>query len=113
MRATQDFDVICAGLIVADHVSAPIAALPPSGGLVTTDRLDLTIGGCGANTAADLARLGVKVALSGRVGRDALGGFVRDVLTAQGVLCNLVTVSPTAQTAATLIVNVQIGRAHV
>jgi sugar/nucleoside kinase (ribokinase family) len=107
MTAPRDFDVICAGLIVADHVSAPIPALPPSGGLVMTDRLDLTIGGCGANTAVNLARLGVDVALAGRVGRDALGAFVREQMTTQGVSCELVSVSPSAQTAATLIVNVR------
>lgn len=106
MRASRDFDVICAGLIVADHVSAPIASLPAAGGLVLTDRLDLTIGGCGANTAVDLAKLNVKVALAGRVGRDVLGTHVREMLTSNGVLCDLVSVSPGAQTAATLIVNV-------
>jgi len=107
MTPSTGFDVICAGLIVADHVCAPIPALPLSGGLVTTDRLELTIGGCGANTAVDLAKLGVNVALAGRVGRDVLGTHVRDLLTAQGVNCDLVSISPAAQTASTLVLNVR------
>ncbi len=99
-------DVLCAGLIVADHVSAPIAALPAAGTLVKTDRLDITIGGCGANTAVDLARLGVDVRLAGMVGDDVLGRYCLDFLRDHRVNCDLVTVSREAQTAATLIVNV-------
>ncbi|MBX3442839.1 MAG: sugar kinase [Planctomyces sp.] len=107
MPAPRDFDVICAGLIVADHVSAPIPAWPASGGLATTDRIEFTIGGCGANTAVDLARLGVDVALAGRLGRDPAGEVVREMLTTRGVACDLVSASPTAQTATTLVVNVR------
>jgi sugar/nucleoside kinase (ribokinase family) len=100
-------DVICAGLIVADHVSAPIERLPVSGELVLADRLEVTIGGCGANTACDLARLGVNVSLAGLVGDDVLGRFCRDFLESRGVNCDLVATAPSAQTAATLIVNVR------
>lgn len=100
-------EVLCAGLIVADHVSAPIPALPASGMLVKTDRLEVTIGGCGANTAVDLGRLGVKVGLAGLVGDDVLGRYCLEFLRERHVDCGLVMVSRTAQTSATLIVNVQ------
>jgi sugar/nucleoside kinase (ribokinase family) len=99
--------VLCAGLIVADHVSAPIAALPAAGALVKTDRLEITIGGCGANTAVDLARLGVDVGLAGVVGDDVLGRYCIEFLTRARVNCELVRISADEQTAATLIVNVQ------
>ena len=99
-------DVLCAGLIVADHVCAPIERFPPAGGLATTSRLELTIGGCAANVAVDLARLGLRVAIGGRVGNDVLGRFVTDSLTSQGVSCETVTRSTTAQTSGTLVVNV-------
>ncbi len=100
-------DVLCAGLIVADHVSAPIPALPAAGSLVKTDRLEVTIGGCGANTAVDLAKLGVDVGLAGLVGDDVLGRYCLQFLREQGVGCELVGVSETSQTSATLIVNVK------
>jgi sugar/nucleoside kinase (ribokinase family) len=100
-------DVLCAGLIVADHVSAPIAAMPAAGSLVKTDRLEVTIGGCGANTAVDLARLGIDVGLAGMVGDDVLGRYCLEFLKTRKVACELVRISPRAQTAATLIVNVQ------
>jgi len=101
------YDVLCAGLIVADHVSAPIPALPAAGALVKTDRLEVTIGGCGANTAVDLARLGINVGLAGMVGDDVLGRYCLEFLRTRNVGCELVTVSPAAQTSATLIVNVR------
>jgi sugar/nucleoside kinase (ribokinase family) len=104
---SSSFDVLCAGLIVADHVCAPIAAMPRAGTLVTTDRLEIMVGGCGANTAVNLAKLGVSAALSGRVGRDVLGHAVLELLTRDGVDCKHVDVSSVVQTSATLVVNVR------
>lgn len=100
-------EVLCVGLIVADHVSAPISRMPESGGLVMTPKLELTIGGCAANAATDLARLGVNVGIVGRIGKDVLGSYVRDRLAEAGVRCDHLSVSETAQTAATLVVNVK------
>jgi sugar/nucleoside kinase (ribokinase family) len=100
-------DVVCVGLIVADHVCAPIPRLPPSGALVTTSRLELTIGGSAANTAVDLAKLDLAVSIVGRVGDDVLGRFCREALEGQRVDCENLVVSGTSQTSGTLIVNVQ------
>lgn len=100
-------DVVCVGLIVADHVCAPIPRMPASGALITTPRLELTIGGSAANTAVDLAKLGLAVSIVGRVGDDVLGRFCREFLEAKSVDCGDLVVSQTAQTSATLIVNVQ------
>lgn len=102
----SNIDVVCVGLVVADHVCAPIPHFPPAGALVTTERLELTIGGCAANTAVDLAKLGLKTSLVGRVGDDVLGRFCRDFLEERHVDCSEMVVSTTAQTAGTLIVNV-------
>lgn len=100
-------DVLCAGIIVADHVCAPIAAVPAAGGLAMTDRIDLAIGGCASNVAVDLARLGLRACVAGRVGDDVLGRHVAAVLAAEGVACDQVTYSRTAQTATTMVVNVR------
>jgi sugar/nucleoside kinase (ribokinase family) len=103
---SSDPDVLCAGIIVADHVSSPISHLPAEGELVTADRLLLTIGGCAANTAVDLAKMDVSVLLSGCIGRDVFGRVVTEMLRDQGVNVSALTVSPTAATSQTLIVNV-------
>ena len=100
-------DCLCAGIVVADHVCAPVAHLPAAGELVTTERLQLTVGGCAANVAADLARLGVQSGIVGRVGDDVFGRFVRESLQAARVDCSGLEVSADAQTSGTLVVNVR------
>ena len=102
-----DYDCLCAGIIVADHVCAPIDHLPEAGELVTTERLELAIGGCAANVAVDLAKLNAKVAIAGIVGSDVFGRYVREELEASGVDCEFVVESPTHQTSGTLVINVQ------
>ncbi len=105
--AEPTVDCLCVGVIVADHVCAPIDHLPAAGELVPTDKLDLTIGGCAANVAVDLAKLGVSVGVVGVVGQDVFGQYVKEALTRCGVDCRHVRVSPTAQTSGTLIINVK------
>jgi sugar/nucleoside kinase (ribokinase family) len=99
-------DVLCAGIIVADHVCAPITHVPAAGELVMTERMLLTIGGCAANAAVDLAKMGVRTAIVGRVGGDVFGRVVSDMLREHGVDVSAVLVSPQADTSQTLIVNV-------
>src|SRR5579864_5061292 len=99
-------DVLCAGIIVADHVSSPIAHLPKAGELVLADQLLLTIGGCAANVAVDLVKLGVRAAVVGRVGGDVFGRVVADLLRAQRVEVSSMQVTPGVDTSQTLIVNV-------
>ena len=101
------FDVLCAGIIVVDHVCAPIARIPPAGGLEMTERIELTIGGCASNVAVDLSRLGLRACVAGRVGDDVHGRHVVAALAAEGVAGDQITFSTTAQTASTLVVNVR------
>src|SRR5438105_5885547 len=82
MSATN---VLCAGIIVADHVSSPIPRLPGPGELVLADQLLLTIGGCAANVAVDLVKLGGSAAVAGRVGGDVFGKVVAGMLGQPGV----------------------------
>lgn len=100
-------DVICVGLIVADLVCAPIRKFPAEGGLITTEGIELTIGGCAANVSTDLAKVDVSVALVGCVGNDPLGRNVLAELRSNGVNCDAVRESETAQTATTMVVNIQ------
>jgi sugar/nucleoside kinase (ribokinase family) len=99
-------DVLCAGIVVADHVSSPIPHLPRAGELVLADQLLLTIGGCAANVAVDLGKLGVAASVVGRVGADVFGRVVADLLREQRVDVSLMQVTPGVDTSQTLIVNV-------
>jgi sugar/nucleoside kinase (ribokinase family) len=100
-------EVLCAGIIVADHLCTPIERVPGAGELVMADGMLLTIGGCAANAAVDLAKMGVRPAIVGRVGGDPFGRIVTDLLREAKVDTTHLRVSPTADTSQTLIVNVQ------
>jgi len=67
---------ICSGILFADVACYPISHVPAEGELIPTEKIELNLGGCAANVAIDLARLGVEVKLSGCVGDDALSDFV-------------------------------------
>ncbi len=103
----MNIDVLCAGVIVADHVCTPIARMPDAGELVATDGMLLTIGGCAANAATDLAKMEQRVAIAGRVGDDVFGRVVSDLLREAKVDTSHLVSTPGADTSQTLIVNVQ------
>jgi sugar/nucleoside kinase (ribokinase family) len=100
-------DVVCLGILVADAVSNPIDALPAAGQLKLMDRYLLSVGGCAANTAVSLRRLGRAVKVLGEVGNDLFGEFVLRDLERLGVETSSVVRSAAQQTSATLIVNVR------
>ncbi len=99
-------DVLSCGIIVADHVCTPISHLPAAGELVQAERMLLTIGGCAANAAVDLVKMGVKTRVVGRVGKDIFGRVVADLLRDEGVDVSGLQFSASADTSQTLIVNV-------
>ena len=99
--------VVCAGIVVADHLCTPIDHLPAPGELVMADDLVLNIGGCASNAAMDLARLGIRAAVCGRVGNDAFGRFVAETLAEHDVDCHALAVDPRRATSQSLIVNVR------
>ncbi len=99
-------EVLSAGILVADHLCTPIPRVPRAGELILADALPLSIGGCAANVAMDLARLGVSVSISGCVGEDSFGDFVRDTLQARGVDTTSLRRLSGVGTSGTLIINV-------
>lgn len=78
-------DVICLGILVADVVAKPVGKIPERGKLELVDRMELHSGGCAANTGICLARLGVKTAIAGKVGRDGFGDFLIERFNREGV----------------------------
>jgi sugar/nucleoside kinase (ribokinase family) len=100
-------EVLCGGIIVADHVCTPIDHVPAAGELVVADKMLLTIGGCAANAAVDLVKMGIRTAVVGRVGGDVFGRLVGEMLGEAGVDVSFLKVSPANETSQTLIVNVK------
>jgi sugar/nucleoside kinase (ribokinase family) len=99
--------VLCAGLVVADHVCPPLDHLPAAGELIAVDDLLLNIGGGAANTAVDLARLGVSAEICARVGDDIFGRFASDTLRTNHVDTTALAIDSSLPTSQTLILNVR------
>jgi len=100
-------DCLCAGIVVADHVCAPVDHVPAPGELVLTSRMELSIGGCASNVAVDLAKLGHRASIVGRVGDDSFGRFIRQSLDDAHVDVRHLRESPGKDTSGTLVINSQ------
>lgn len=107
MSSALPCPVVSAGVLVADHLCTPIDHMPAAGELVKADELVLNIGGLAANVSVNLARLGVRAAICGRVGDDVFGRFVAETLESQGVDTRCLGIDPARATSQTLIVNVK------
>lgn len=68
--------ILCIGQIVADIVVRPVDSFPEVGVCGILDDMQLVCGGCAANTASVLAKLGAKVGIAGKIGCDAFGSIV-------------------------------------
>ncbi len=99
--------VVCAGILVADHLCTPIPHLPAAGELVAADDLVLNVGGCASNAAVVLARLGIAATICGKVGNDVFGRFVAESLVGFGVDVSALAIDPERATSQTLIINVK------
>lgn len=101
------YDCLCVGIVVADHACTPISSLPAAGELRMAERLRLAIGGCAANVAVDLSKLGRNVGVVGCVGDDVFGQFVHESLNEAGVDTAHLLRTPETDTSGTLIINVE------
>ena len=95
-------DVVCLGILVADVIARPVDELP-HGAVFLMDQVSLHGGGCALNTATGLARLGLSVAVVGKVGEDTFGDFVVGLLDERGLDTRGVVRDPAAPTSATVV----------
>jgi len=100
-------DVVCVGILVADIIASPVDAIPAAGQVKLTDRFLLNVGGCAANTAVDLSRLGKRVKVLGKVGDDLFGDFIVRDLQRSGVDSSGLSRSAKHPTSGTFILNVE------
>jgi sugar/nucleoside kinase (ribokinase family) len=102
----QPPSVICAGILVADIFVPPMPQLPRAGELVVTEDFLVQPGGCAANTAVSLAKLGVSVSVAGKVGGDFFGDAIESDLRARGVRTETLQRSSSIGTSKTVILPV-------
>lgn len=79
------YDVACVGILVADAICKEVKKLPERGKLNLIDSVKLYNGGCAMSAAIDLAVLGSKTAMIGKIGDDGFGQFLKSVLVDKGV----------------------------
>jgi sugar/nucleoside kinase (ribokinase family) len=84
--SSDTYDVVCAGVIYLDLTFAGLEGLPRTGEELWARELELSPGGM-ANTAVGLARLGLRTAVVGAIGRDLAGSYLRTMLEGAGVAC--------------------------
>src|ERR1700683_5562184 len=103
-RRALDPRALCAGILVRDLFVPPLARLPAAGELLVTDDFLMGAGGCAANVAVVLSKLGVESRVVGKVGRDSFGDFVITALAGHGIDVSFIGRSETMGTAKTVIV---------
>src|SRR6187200_2128870 len=98
-------DAAIFGLIVADLIAEPmdLRSPPAPGGLVLTNSVTLTTGGNVCNTGVAMAKLGMRVAAAGLVGKDVLGAAMAEKLRAEGLDTSAVFSDERSQTSASVV----------
>ena len=96
-------DVICLGQFTADVIVRPVEKLPDRGRSKLVDRIELHNGGCACNSAITLAKLGTKVGVIGRIGRDSFGNFLTSLMRKQGIDTNGLKIDPLIPTSSTVV----------
>jgi sugar/nucleoside kinase (ribokinase family) len=100
----RDLDLLVLGDVNPDLVLSD-ASLNVAFGQAETlvQSAELTTGGSGAIMACAAARLGLRTALTGLVGDDQFGAFMREALAARGVDVGAVVTDPSVRTGLTVV----------
>jgi sugar/nucleoside kinase (ribokinase family) len=77
--------VLCIGSVTSDVIVSPADSVPAPGTLRAVNSITMHAGGCAANAAVDLAKLGVPVTLCCKLGKDSFGDFVYKTVHQAGV----------------------------
>ncbi|MGB9857539.1 MAG: carbohydrate kinase family protein [Dictyoglomaceae bacterium] len=99
----NNLDVLCVGIAVADVLGKPIDFLPEKGRLLLIDEITLNTGGCAVNTGIALAKLGAKVGVIARVGKDGFGDFIISQLKYYGIDTQGIVRDEELKTSATIV----------
>src|SRR6185503_11565554 len=99
----KSFRVLCLGNVLVDILVKPVNKLPPVGGLLPVEHVEMAMGGCASNTALALSRLGVATSLWGKLGQDFFSDFALKAFKRDGVETSGIARDKTAETSATVV----------
>lgn len=101
--------IACVGIMVADVMVKPVCKFPDKGQLQLVDAVTLHSGGNAMTAALNLAKLGARPTLVGKVGNDSFGRFLLETLDKNGVNSVGVTRSDSYQTACSVVLSAPDG----
>ena len=84
-------DLLVLGSINLDVVLHPVDNLPSGEDSIVCNKTTMGVGGCAANTAVVLSKLGVSAAVIGKVGKDKPAGTVEERANSQTIYLTLPT----------------------
>ncbi|MEP7257066.1 MAG: carbohydrate kinase family protein [Flavitalea sp.] len=83
--------IVCVGILCADILGKTVDQLPEKGKLNLINSISLQIGGCAANAAISLSKIGINTSIIGKIGDDSLGKFLLNTLQHENVeVCGMV-----------------------
>lgn len=95
--------VLCIGSVTTDVIVSPADSVPTPGTLRAVDSVTTHVGGCAANAAIDLGRLGVPAVLCCKVGADSFGDFVEESVRASGADTRGIVRDPAVSTTVSIV----------
>lgn len=96
-------EIACVGILCVDVLGKPVDSLPEKGKLKLVDNITLQIGGCAANVAISLSKIGLASSIIGKIGDDRLGKILLDTLKSEKVEVRGLRMDPSVSTSASLV----------
>ncbi|RLI94660.1 MAG: hypothetical protein DRO90_00475 [Candidatus Altiarchaeales archaeon] len=81
----MDIDVTSIGDVNVDIITSNLREFPERDSQILIRNATLSVGGCAANFARAIAKLGLNTRLIGKIGNDILGNFIIDELSREGI----------------------------
>ena len=107
------YDILVVGELNIDLILNKIKEFPKIGAEILADEMTLTLGSSSAIFASNISTLGAKVSFVGKIGNDLFGKLVLQSLKEKKVSTDLILLSPTEKTGATIVLNYDEDRAMV
>ena len=95
---SEKLDVICIGAAIVDIPLQPVSKNIFDVESYPLDRISMTIGGDAINEATIISRLGHKVALMSRIGKDAVGNFILEACKKDNIDINSIHIDENIDT---------------
>lgn len=102
-------DIACIGILVADVIAKPVDKIPAAGLLERISSIKIFSGGCAMNAGIDMAKIGLDIAVLGKVGKDSFGDFLESELIKNNIDVRGISRDDELQTSASVVLSASSG----